>query len=303
MPVIDSQPRQNCAILILVMAPPILPQPTLRGKFEIAAWAFYARSRILTGAPGWFLLDAAQPILTTAIPMFLGWAVSAGDPAVNFAARVGTTEYAAFMLVGANVFLLTLRAFWDIGLWLRNEQQAGTLELLYTTPADRRWILVGLAAFNLGRGLATLALSLLVGAWVFGIPLGGRGYLLAVLFLAVGVVPLYALSLLYGVVVLHLKETNALIQVALALLSMVIGIYYPVTMLPALARSLALLVPPAWIAHDLRAALLGTGYLLGAWPLDLTVLLGMALLGPPLAFAMLRRSERSLQGGRGLGEF
>jgi hypothetical protein len=53
----------------------------------------------------------------------------------------------------------------------------------------------------------------------------------------------------------------------------------------------------------MRAALLDTGYLLGTWPRDVAVLVGMCLVGPPLALAVLRRTEHSLQRGAGLGEF
>ena len=70
---------------------------------------------------------------------------------------------AAFLLVGANVFLLTLRAFWDIGLWLENEVRSGTLDLLSLAPFDRRWVVTGIALFNLARGLVIFFLSFAAG--------------------------------------------------------------------------------------------------------------------------------------------
>jgi hypothetical protein len=48
---------------------------------------------------------------------------------------------------------------------------------------------------------------------------------------------------------------------------------------------------------------LDTGYILGTWPRDVAVLAAMCLVGPPLAFAIFRRAERSLQRGAGVGEF
>jgi ABC-type polysaccharide/polyol phosphate export permease len=81
------------------------------------------------------------------------------------------------------------------------------------------------------------------------------------------------------------------------------GIYYPVTILPPLARAFALLLPPTWMTNGMRGALLDTGYLLGAWPRDVAVLVAMCLVSPPLALAILRRTERSLQRGAGIGEF
>ena len=276
---------------------------TLRACLDIAVWSAYSRYRELASYPGWFLLDVFIPMIIAAVPILLGRAVGGAEAQLNFAARVGTTNYAAFLLIGANTFLMTLRSFWDMGLWLRNEQQTGTLESLYTTPADRSWILAGLAAFNLMRGAINFMISFMLGCWLFGVnPLQGN-YFIALAFLLVGVIPLFALSVLYGAVVLQLKETNALIRIAQSLFSLAMGVYYPVTVLPPLARELALLVPPTWMNNGMRAALLGTGYLLGAWPRDLAVLVGMCLMGPPLALAILHRTERSLQRGAGIGEF
>jgi ABC-2 type transport system permease protein len=163
--------------------------------------------------------------------------------------------------------------------------------------------LAGLSAFNLVRGLLNFLASFTLGCWLFAVnPLQGN-YILALAFLAAGVIPLYALSLLYGALVLRLKETNALIQIAQSFLSLAMGIYYPIAALPALARYAAMLVPPTWMTNGMRAALLDTGYLLGAWPRDLAVLAAMGLIGPPLALAVLRRTEKSLQRNAGLGEF
>jgi ABC-2 type transport system permease protein len=276
---------------------------SLRARFDIARWAAYARYRELASYPGWFLLDLLIPIVVAAIPILLGRAVSGANVGANFALHAGTSNYAAFFLIGANAFLMTLRSFWDMGLWLRNEQQTGTLEALYTTPADKSWILAGLAAFNLVRGLVNFLLSFLLGCVILGVnPLQGR-YGLAILFLVSGVIPLYALSLLYGALVLRLKETDALTQIAQSVLTLGMGIYYPIGVLPPLARAAAMLLPPTWMTNGMRAALLDTSYLLGAWPRDLAVLMAMCLVGPPMALAVLRRTEKSLQRNAGLGEF
>lgn len=277
--------------------------PSLRARLALAGWAFYHRWRVQAGIPGWFLLDAAIPVLSTAMALLLGRAAGGPSAGQNFAANAGTAEYAAFLLVGSNVFLLSLRAMWDLGLWLRTQQVTGTLETLYTTPSNRAWIVAGLAAFNLARGLLNLVLSLLLGAALFQIPLAGRNYGMAVLFLAVGAVPLYGLSLLYGVLVLRFKETGALIQMAQAVLSLATGVFYPLALLPPLARALVLLLPNPWLAGGLRHALLNTPALLATWPADLAVLALMAVLTPALAFLALGRAERALRAGAGMGGF
>ena len=231
------------------------------------------------------------------------------DSAQPFGGRAGNSRgaggaggYAAFLLIGANVFLLTLRAFWDIGLWLENEQRTGTLEVLALAPCDRRWIVAGIALFNLARGLLNFCLSFAVGCLLFKInPLQGN-LLLALVFMAAGTIPLYALALLYGALVLRFQESDALVQIAQSGLALLVGIYYPISILPPLLRAAALLLPPAWITQGMRAALLGGGYLLNAWPRDLAVLVGMCLLVPALANAVLQRTERGLRQNGGFRE-
>jgi ABC-2 type transport system permease protein len=227
---------------------------------------------------------------------------SAGGAGMPGSSPDAASANAAFLLIGANVFLLTLRAFWDIGLWLENEQRAGTLEMLFLAPCDRRWIVTGIALFNLARGLLNFCLSFAAGCLLFRIDPFQGNLFLALLFMAAGVVPLYALALAYGALVLRFKESDALVQIAQSLLALLAGIYYPVSTLPPLLRAAALLLPPAWITHDMRAALLGAGYILHAWPRDLAVLAGMCLLLPPLANAMLRRTETALRHNGGLRE-
>jgi ABC-2 type transport system permease protein len=290
---------------------------SLRLRLKVAGWAFYARYRELAGYPGWFLLDILIPIFITALPILLSRSAGASAPAASsgnmpammpavtpgiFQTALSPGDSAAFLLIGANVFLLTLRAFWDIGLWLENEVRAGTLDVLSLAPFDRRWIVTGIALFNLARGLVNFFLSIAVGCVLFKIDPFQGSLLLAVVFLAAGAIPLYALSLLYGALVLRFKESGALVQMAQSLLALLMGLYYPVSVLPPLLRGAALLAPPTWITHDMRAAILHTGYLLNAWPRDLAVLLGMSLLIPPLANIVLQRTERSLRQRGGFGE-
>ena len=270
----------------------------MRARLDLVGWAFYARYRELAGYPGWFLLDVFIPILITIVPILLSRSAGARE----FPGAGGAGGYAAFLLIGANVFLLTLRAFWDIGLWLENEQRTGTLEVLALAPCDRRWIVAGIALFNLARGLLNFCLSFAVGCLLFKInPLQGN-LLLALVFMAAGTIPLYALALLYGALVLRFQESDALVQIAQSGLALLVGIYYPISILPPLLRAAALLLPPAWITQGMRAALLGGGYLLNAWPRDLAVLVGMCLLVPALANAVLQRTERGLRQNGGFRE-
>ena len=122
------------------------------------------------------------------------------------------------------------------------------------------------------------------------------------IFLLAGAVPLYALSLLYGALVLRFKESGALVQIAQSRAGRADGAVLPDGRTPAAAaRRRAALA--AHLDHPGYArGIARNGYLLATWPRDLAVLLGMTLLLPPLANWALRRTERELRGRGGLGE-
>ena len=104
-----------------------------------------SRLRIYMRRPGGFPLDVLFPSVVAFLPLLLGQAVAGAQASDNFSARVGTPAYVPFMLIGANVFVLVMRAIWEVGFWLRSEQNTGTLEVWYLAPASPLWVLAGVA--------------------------------------------------------------------------------------------------------------------------------------------------------------
>jgi ABC-2 type transport system permease protein len=269
-----------------------------------AAWAqAWARLLNISRYPGQIALEILMPILFAAMPMLLARATGSGAAAANFAANTGTRNYVAYMLIGSNVFILVTRAFWDVAYWLRYEQSAGTLETVSMAPVGKLTLAAGVALYSAVRSLLAGAASYTIGCLLFGVnPLQGD-VLLAAAFVLVGLVPLYGLSLLFGALVLRLKETNALVNLLQWVASFLMGVYYPLAVLPRFLRAVALLFPPSWVIQGARAAMLGLGYYLGHWYLDLAVL-GVFLVAFPLLGAwVFRATDRGLRRKAGIGEF
>jgi len=127
--------------------------------------------------------------------------------------------------------------------------------------------------------------------------------LLALAFIFVGLVPLYGIAMLFGALVLKVKESNALIGLMQWVVSFLMGIFFPITVMPIWLRAIALLFPPTWMTNGVRSALLGVGFFFGQWYLDWAVLWAFMLIVPLFSFWLFRRVEANIQRNEGIGEF
>jgi len=281
----------------------IVTLPTASQKLS----ALLAETRLrLTNAsryPGQLALEIIIPIVFAAMPMLLGRASGGSAAAANFQANTGTTNYVAYLLIGSNVFSLVSNAFWHIAHWLRFEQETGTLESIYLSPTSSLTLTAGVALYSVMRGLITGTLAYLAGCLVFGVNPFQGDVLLAIVFILVGLLPLYSLALLFGALVLKVKESNALIGLMQWVVSFLMGIFFPVAALPLAVRWVALLFPPTWMTNGVRSALLGVGYFFGHWYLDLAVLWAFLLVAPMFGIWVFRRVEQNVQRNEGMGQF
>jgi ABC-2 type transport system permease protein len=262
-----------------------------------------ARLRMMSRYRGWFLLDIIIPTMIAAIPILLGQAMAGPRAAENFRLNTGTDNYVAYLLIGSNVFMMVSGALWNFGFWLRREQQTGTLEALYLAPSSRWLVLCGVALYGTLRSIVNFGLAFTLGCLLFRVNPFQGDILLALAFLLLGLVPLYGVSLLYGAVVLKLKEANALIQLAQWSASFLMGIFFPIAVFPPLLRVLALLFPPTWMNNGVRASLLGVGWFFQTWYRDLAVLAAFCVVAPLLGYWIFLRTERRIKANEGMGQF
>jgi ABC-2 type transport system permease protein len=277
--------------------------PTARQLVSAALAETELRLLNISRYPGQLIMDMVIPVIFAALPMLLGQAMGGANAGANFRSHTGTANYVPYLLIGSNVFTLVTNSLWHMANWLRFEQETGTLEAVYLTPTSSRVLASGVALYSMVRGLTSALVAYLVGCLVFQVnPVQGNVGL-ALVFVGVGLLPLYGMALLFGVVVLKLKETNALLNLMQWAVSFLMGIFYPVAVLPPLVRVVALLFPPTWMTNDVRSALLGVGYFFGAWYLDLAVLWAFMFLAPPFGLWVFSRVERGIQRNEGVGQF
>jgi ABC-2 type transport system permease protein len=159
------------------------------------------------------------------------------------------------------------------------------------------------ALYGTLRSLVNFGMAFSLGCLLFGVNPFQGDILLALGFLLLGLIPLYGVSLLYGAVVLKLKEANAMIQLAQWLVSFLMGVFFPIAVFPPLLRAVALLFPPTWMNNGVRASLLGVGWFFQTWYCDLAVLAAFCVVAPVLGYWVFLRIERRIKANEGVGQF
>ncbi len=252
---------------------------------------------------GQLISEIIFPIVFAAMPILLGRASGGPNAEDIFAANTGTHNYVAYMLIGSSVFSIVSNAFWHVAYWLRREQEVGTLESLYLVPTERAWIVAGTALYSAIRSVASALVAYLLGSLIFQVNPFQGDVGLALLFIAVGLVPLYGLTFVFGAVVLKIKEAGAIVNVMQWGVSFLMGIYFPVAIFPPLVKAAALLFPPTWMTNGVRSALLGIGFFFGKWYLDLSVLWAFLLVAPLVGLWTFTRIETNVRRNEGVGQF
>ena len=278
-------------------------RPTLIQSLSAALAETRLRLLNISRYPGQMFMEIVIPIIFASMPMLLGRATAGDDAAANFAANTGTTNYVAFLLIGSNVFTIVSSAFWHIAYWLRFEQETGTLEAVYLTPTSALTLLSGVALYSAIRSIASTVVAYIVGCLIFQVNPFAGNILLAVAFIAVGLIPLYGVAVLFGALVLKVKESNALIGLMQWVVSFLMGIFFPITVLPPFLQAVALAFPPTWMTNGVRSALLGVGFFFGHWYLDFAILWAFMLFAPLFGFWVFNRVETGLKRNEGMGQF
>ena len=277
--------------------------PTFRHKFSAALAETRLRLLNVSRYPGQLLMEFIIPIVFAAMPMLLGQATAGDDAAANFAANTGTANYVAYLLIGANVFSIVSSAFWHIADWVRFEQETGTLEAVYITPTSSAVLIAGVSIYSAIRSTGTAVVAFLLGCLIFGVNPFQGDIILALFFVFVGLIPLYGLTFVFGAVVLKIKESQSVLNLMQWLVSFLMGIFFPVAVLPPFLRFIAQMFPPTWMVNGVRSALLGVGFFLENWYFDMAVLWAFLLFAPLFGMWVFSRTEANLRKNQGIGQF
>lgn len=233
-----------------VLAPP----PPRRATWLHLLGAFVRRDAAMTWSyrlP--FAMGLLQSLLSLLMLYFLGRLVGR---------HVGTEGlvggYFAFAVVGTTMLAVFTATMLAVSQRLRTDQTTGTLEVLFTMPPSPIVSILGGALFPVVYAMAGSLITLLV-AFTLGMQAKVTvASAFAGLATLVGALVFYgAVGVAFGAFVLVFKRGDTLTALATGALTLLGGVYYPLSVMPRALRALADVLPFTWAVSALRSTLLG----------------------------------------------
>ncbi len=207
--------------------------------------------RIHLRYPGWFLVQLVWPVM---IPMNYVFAARAlagqdGSGLATFAKFAGTSEYVGYLVIGTTFWMWFNWMLWGLGTAFRTEQLRGTLESNWLAPLPKVYMALGSFLGEAALGLIVVVMSTVSATLVYRINLAGNLGLFALVVLC-STVSVYGFGLIFASLVLAAKESNSFVFLARGLMTILCGVSYPVSVLPASMQAVSEYIP---MTHSIRA--------------------------------------------------
>jgi len=178
-------------------------------------------------------------------------------------AATGETGYAA---VGNAMRLCSVSATYGIMTMMRNERYFGTLKHILATPTTKFSIFLGRGFIHTIDGLVTVTVGFVFGYLVLGLPLDRVNLGLLALAMLVTSFSMCGLGLVLGTFGLALRDVNLLLNVIYASFFVLVGVNFPVDVLPWPLPLVSRVLPLTRGLEAARALVDGTA-IAGVWPL------------------------------------
>lgn len=203
------------------------------------------------------------------------------------------SEFILYLLVGTLVWNYISVVFGAISDTITWERWEGTIEYTFMAPISRLTHLFGTTLFAIFYGVVHTGVVLAAVALFFNISLAQANVLSAVVLLVLGSFSFIGIGILAAVLPLLFPERGAqMTNVINALILLVSGVYFPISVLPGWMQVISRLSPAYYVLEGTRAALL-TGASVGqlAWGYLLPLLV-IGALAVPLGLWVFTSAER-----------
>jgi ABC-2 type transport system permease protein len=252
-----------------------------------ASYAFIERNfNLVKRYWGWEVVWLLYSIANALSITFIG----AGTEAVT-GQKIDAGHMILYLLVGTLVWHYLSVVFDQVSELIAWERWEGTIEYTFMAPVTRFTHMVGQTLFSLVYGMLHTGIILGVVALFFQLDLREANLFGGAMMLVAGSLSFIGLGMVASVLPLLFPERGAqMTHVIQALLLLISGVYFPVSVLPRWMQPLTRLSPATYVLEGMRSALLdgaGTAALLP----HLGRLLIIGLVAIPVGLAIFRQAE------------
>lgn len=162
-----------------------------------------------------------------------------------------------YLLTGSLLWNYMSVVFWETANLVTWERWEGTLEYTFMAPVPRATHLAGMALFGVIYGFAYFVVLSAAASLIFHINLAQANLFTALVVLLASVLPLVGLGMMAASLPLLSPEKGMQMTTIIeALLLMVSGVYYPVSVLPSWLQVISKAVPTTYTLQGMRKCLL-----------------------------------------------
>ena len=253
-----------------------------------ASYAFVERNfNLVRRYWGWEVVWLVYSIANALAVTYIG----AGMEEISGVA-VDTNYLVLYLLVGTLVWGYLDIVFHSISETISWERWEGTIEYTFMAPVSRRTHLIGQTIFSLVYGLLFTSAVFTVVALFFRLNVAGANLLGAMAIAFTGSISFIGFGIVAAVLPLLFPEKgDQMTHVVEAILLLVSGVYYPVSVLPQWMQTISKISPATYALQAMRAAILGSASWAELLP-NLGLLLVMGLATIPLGLWVFSVAER-----------
>ena len=165
--------------------------------------------------------------------------------------------YMEFVMIGVIVTMVAGLLLQRVATAIRQEQMQGTLETLLTSPTSPATVQAGCIAFDALLVPVRMAVLLAATAIIFGLKFDAGGIVPAMLVFAAFVPFVWGIGLVGAGGTLTFRRGGEFAAVAMTVLGLFSGAFFPLELLPGWIQALATVNPLAIALEAIREALIG----------------------------------------------
>jgi ABC-2 type transport system permease protein len=197
-----------------------------------------------------------------------------------------------FLVIGTLVWRYLSLIFYWITDVIGMERWEGTIEYTLMAPVRRITHMAGQTLFAVVYSLIFSSIILVVTVFLFDIDMTGANMFGGMLMLIVGSLSFIGVGIMGSILPLLFPERGSqMTHVIIALLLLVSGVYYPVSVLPEILQKMAALSPATYVLDGTRLALLEGTPTHELWPFIWPTLI-MGLIAIPVGLWIFGMAER-----------
>ena len=262
----------------------------LNGQIGLA-YAFVEREIALSKRYwAWEIVWLVYGIVTSLSVAYIGLAA----PAISGGQvdEAAVSRFVLYLLVGTIAWRFLGIIFENIGEVIAWERWEGMIEYTFMSPVPRLTHLLGMCVATLVRALA-FSVGILAAVTLFvPVDLSHANVLSAIVLLAVGALAFIGLGIASAAFPLMWTEKGLQMAYILqAVVLLVSGVYYPVSVLPWWMQVLSVISPATYVIRGMRSALMDGADLARLWP-EVWPALVVGVVSIPLGLRLFLAVER-----------